>query len=108
MGAYALRRTLAVIPTLAAVSLLVFLMIELVPGDPVARMLGRERTDIEAERLREQLGLNEPFSERMVNWYADLARGDLGESFYLRQPVGEAIIDRLPVTHRDAVEKSRP
>jgi peptide/nickel transport system permease protein len=95
---YIARRFLAFIPTLLVVSFLIFFMVELVPGDPAATMLGPEATGEQLEAVREQMGLNEPLHVRLVNWYADALRGDLGRSFFLNQPVAEALVSRLPVT----------
>lgn len=98
MIAYIIRRLLAFIPTILVVSFLVYLMIYLVPGDPTATMLGQEASEEQRAELREELGLNRSFTERMVSWYGDVMRGDLGQSYFLRQPVGAALMDRLPVT----------
>lgn len=98
MGSFVFNRLLALLPMLLAVSFLVFLMISLVPGDPVATMLGPESTEDQAQILRHQLGLDRPFQERLASWYADALRGDLGESYFLNQPVTTAIASRIPVT----------
>ena len=88
----------AFIPTLLVVSFLIFFMVELVPGDPASTMLGPEATGDQLESAREQMGLNEPLHVRLASWYADALRGDLGRSFFLNQPVAEALVSRLPVT----------
>jgi peptide/nickel transport system permease protein len=80
------------------ISFVVFLMIHLIPGDPAATMLGPEATGEQLEITREQLGLNRPWHEQLVTWYADALRGDLGTSFFLNQPVSSAVVQRLPVT----------
>jgi peptide/nickel transport system permease protein len=88
----------AFVPTMFAVSLLVFLMIELIPGDPTSMILGPEGTQEQRIELREQLGLDRPFYERAFDWYSSALRGDLGESLFLNQSVTEAILRRMPVT----------
>lgn len=98
MGRYILRRLIAFIPTLIIVSFLIFIMIYLIPGDPVSMMLGAEASATEADELRRQLGLDHPFLGRMKTWYSGAVRGDLGHSLFLHQPVTSALLERLPVT----------
>jgi peptide/nickel transport system permease protein len=95
---YVATRLLAAIPVLFVVSLLTFGLIYVVPGDMASEMAGPGATAEEIARLRTQLGLDKPFWERIVAWYAALARGDLGESVLLRRSVTDAILERLPVT----------
>lgn len=91
-------RLLAAVPVLAVVSLFSFGLTLLVPGDIAAEMAGQSASRAEVEAIRTQLGLNQPPLERMLSWYAGLARGDLGRSILLNQSVGSAILERLPVT----------
>ncbi|MBX5444110.1 ABC transporter permease [Sphaerobacter sp.] len=98
MAIYIARRLAAFIPTLLVVSLLIFFMIYLIPGDPVATMLGPEATAEATQKLREELNLDQPLLQRLVNWYSDALRGDLGQSYFLHQPVSKALRERLPVT----------
>jgi len=88
------------IPTLLLVSMLVFAMVHLTPGDPVLLMLSPdEATDLEVvQAQRERLGLDRPMHEQFVGWLLRVASGDLGRSIKTRQPVTEAIFQRLPVT----------
>src|SRR5512138_3495959 len=95
---YAAGRLLAALPVLAIVSLLSFGIVWIVPGDVAAEMAGPTATAEELARLRERLGLTRPWHEQLIGWYGALARGDLGESILLRQGVGAAIVERLPVT----------
>ncbi len=95
---YAARRILAALPVLLLVSLMSFAIVWIVPGDVAAEMAGPTATAEELSRLRERLGLNKPWHEQLVGWYWALAQGDLGESILLRQGVGAAIVERLPVT----------
>ena len=98
MFRYALRRILAALPVLLLVSLMSFAIVWIVPGDVAAEMAGPTATAEELARLRERLGLNRPWFEQLLGWYGALAQGDLGESILLRQGVGAAIVERLPVT----------
>jgi peptide/nickel transport system permease protein len=95
---YAAGRLLAALPVLAIVSLLSFGIVWIVPGDVAAEMAGPTATAEELARLRERLGLTRPWHEQLVGWYGALLQGDLGESILLRQGVGAAIVERLPVT----------
>jgi peptide/nickel transport system permease protein len=98
MLAYIAGRVLAAIPVLAIVSLLTFIIIYFVPGDVASELAGPAAGVDEINRIRDMLGLNQPFLERLVNWYAGLLQGDLGHSFLLNQTVATAILERLPVT----------
>lgn len=93
-----LVRLAAAVPVLLVVSVISFGLTLLVPGDIAAEMAGQSATREEVEQIRERLGLNQPPLERMANWYAGLAQGDLGRSILLNQSVGSAIVERLPVT----------
>lgn len=103
MRAYIARRLFMFIPTILAVSLIVFFFIYLIPGDPTALMLGAEASASERAHLREQLGLNEPLLTQMRMWFTNLARGDLGHSHFLGTGVTDIILTRLPVTASLAV-----
>lgn len=98
MGQYLLRRLLVFIPTLLVVAFLIFFMIDLVPGDPVGLILGIEATTEAMDAMRADLGLDRPFHERLVSWFADAFRGDLGDSIFLREPVTTSLAERYPVT----------
>ena len=95
---YAAGRLLAALPVLAIVSLLSFGIVWIVPGDVAVEMAGPTATAEELARLRERLGLTRPWHEQLIGWYGALLQGDLGESILLRQGVGAAIVERLPVT----------
>jgi len=98
MGLYILRRLLAMVPVLILVSLIVFSLIHLTPGDPAVSMLGEEATPQAVTALRTKLGLDQPIPVQYVKWLGSVLRGDLGRSIRSNQPVGEAIRERLPVT----------
>jgi len=98
MGGYILRRLISSIPVLFLVTLISFSLMQLVPGDPAILVAGLNATPDEVERIRVQLGLNEPFHIQLLHWYANLLRGDLGTSFLLGRDVIEVTIERLPVS----------
>ena len=98
MIAYAVSRLLQAIPILFLVSLFAFGMIYLIPGDAATVMGGPEASAADLERIRENMGLNEPFLQQIVSFYVNLLQGDLGQSLMLGTPVLDAIIDRTPIT----------
>jgi peptide/nickel transport system permease protein len=91
LPAYALRRLLLAIPVLFGVSVLVFAVLHLAPGDPAAIMLGAQATKEDVERLRRDLGLDEPLVVQYLNWIGQVARGDLGRSI----PLGRAVLPEV-------------
>jgi peptide/nickel transport system permease protein len=95
---FILRRTLLTIPTLFVMSVIVFLIIRLVPGDPVRTMLGFRATDENVAELRRQLGLDQSFFDQYVSWIMALLRGDLGKDIVSHAPLSELLAQRLPVT----------
>jgi len=91
-------RLLGTLPVLFILSLGVFLMLHLTPGDPVQIMLGQDADPSSIAALRAELGLDEPLPIQYVRWVGNVVRGDLGRSVRTNQPVLEAIVTRLPVT----------
>jgi peptide/nickel transport system permease protein len=91
LPAYALRRLLLAVPVLFGVSVLVFAVLHLAPGDPAAIMLGAQATREDVERLRRDLGLDEPLVVQYLNWIGQVARGDLGRSI----PLGRAVLPEV-------------
>lgn len=98
MLTYTLRRLVAFVPTLFAISILVFSLLYFVPGDPAQMILGVDATPTAIAALQEDMGLNRPFVPRLVGWFGNALRGDLGRSYYLDRSVVEAITERVPVT----------
>ena len=92
------RRILLSIPVLLIVSLLVFALLELAPGDVAVTVAGESASPERIAEVREQLGLNEPFITRYWNWLTDAISGDLGRSLTNGADVASTIADRLPVT----------
>ena len=99
MSRYLLRRLLLLVPTLLGVSIIVFVLVRLLPGDAVALQLQDARASAADEAaLRTQLGLDRPIYLQYVDWLGTLLRGDLGHSFRSHQPVVQELANRLPVT----------
>jgi peptide/nickel transport system permease protein len=94
-----IERLLQLLPVLLGVSLIVFVMMALTPGDPVAIMIGDQTVTPEQEaELRRGLGLDRPIVERFFIFLGNAAQGDFGQSFYHRRPVSDVIVERLPAT----------
>lgn len=85
------RRLAMAVPTLFGVSLIIFLLLYVLPGDPLAGLLPPDATPRDRQELAERMGLNDPAPVRYVNWLGDLAQGDLGYSFSRRRDVSELI-----------------
>jgi len=98
MGRYVLQRLVAMIPVLFLVSLIVFFLIRLIPGDPAVAMLGEEATPQAIADLRHEFGLDQPIPVQYAIWLSRVLHGDLGNSTRSHQPVLEAIVERLPAT----------
>lgn len=98
MAAYIARRLLSLIPVMFLVSLVVFGMLHLTPGDPVAFMLNEEASPEAIAALRQELGLDRPFIVQYAHWLGRVARGDLGRSVRNGRPVTESIGARLAPT----------
>ncbi len=92
------NRLVAALPVLFIVSLLTFVLIYFVPGDVSSELAGPGASASDIARIRAVYGLDRPFHERLLGWYAGLLQGDLGQSVLLRRSVTSAIAERLPVT----------
>ena len=95
---FLVRRVLAVIPVLAVVAVIVFLILRLTPGDPAAVIAGNNATGEDIRRIHEQLGLSRPLTSQFWIWFSNVLRGDLGHSFYLDKPVTALIAQRIEPT----------
>lgn len=89
---------LSLLVTLAVVLSLVFVAMRALPGDAAAILGGLDATGAQVDELRRQLGLDRPLLAQFGSWWADVARGDLGDSIRERRPVLQVIADRVPVT----------
>jgi len=93
MLAYVLKRTGAAIATLVAASIVIFIFIHLIPGDPIYVMLGDEATPEQVEALRTRLGLDRPLYVQYFYWAGNVLQGDLGNSIFFQEPVTVIIRD---------------
>jgi len=95
---FLLRRILAVLPVLFVVSLVVFLILRLAPGDPAAVIAGNSATNEDIAKIQVQLGLDRSIPVQYGIWMGNVFRGDLGFSYYLNKPVAELIAQRVEPT----------
>jgi peptide/nickel transport system permease protein len=95
---YLLRRFLSLAVSLLAATVVIFVMIEVVPGDPAAFMMGMNADPQSIAALRQQLGLDAPAAARYLEWIAGLLRGDFGISYTYRVPVSQLIADRIGIS----------
>ncbi len=98
MGQYILRRLVESIPVVIGVSILVFMLIHFIPGDPATAMLGERATPENVENLRERLGLNRPLPEQYLLWVGRVLTGDLGNTVRGNISVSDEIRHRFPAT----------
>jgi peptide/nickel transport system permease protein len=99
MGRYIIRRVLTAIPTLIAISMVIFAILALAPGDPLSDLaLNPSVPPAVRQRIRENLGLEEPIPVRYTKWAKSLFTGDFGYSFRTRAPVIDLLKQRLPTT----------
>lgn len=98
MLAYALRRLLAMVPVVVILSVVVFLIVYLTPGDPASTLLGMEASAEDIAALNAQMGLDKPPVERFFSWAAAALQGDLGESLFMDEPVTQAIAEHFVPT----------
>ena len=95
---FVLRRLALCLPVLAIVITAIFLLIHLIPGDPVLQMLGEGAAPVELETLRKRLGLDQPLHIQFLEYWTRLLRGDLGTSFKFNRPVTQLLLTRYPAT----------
>ena len=103
MQTYILQRLLAAIPTIFGITVLIFLAMRVLPGDPFLAVGGEMATTVrmseeQIRQARAQLGLDRPYHEQYLDWMGDIARGDFGRSFWRDEPVRELIIRRAPIS----------
>ena len=104
MQQYIMRRALLAIPTLIGVSILIFLVMRVLPGDPLQAMVADDEggptsfTEEQKEIILTSLGLDRPLYEQYLGWMVDIAKGDLGFSFWRDTPIRETIQRRGPIT----------
>lgn len=98
MTNYIIRRLLSLIPTLFGVSIIVFLFLRMIPGDPALALGGEHATEATVERIREEFGLNKSLPEQYITYMGKVLRGDLGRSILSKRPIADEIRVRFPAT----------
>src|SRR6266700_6163286 len=98
MFSYLLHRLATIVPTLFFVSVLIFGLQQLLPGDPAMILAGEDRDPTVIAHLHQKLHLDEPLPIRYLYWAGGVLKGDLGESVRIQKPVLELIFEKLPVT----------
>lgn len=98
MLGYIVKRLFSLIPVLFVVSVAIFLIVHLTPGDPAAAILGIEATEEQIEALNEEMGLNLPVHEQYLNWITGVLSGDFGHSYFMDESVTESIFSHLGPT----------
>lgn len=98
MGYYILKRLASAIPILLGITLIVFLILAMIPGDPATAILGAYATPENVDRLNRYLGLDQPLWRQYLTWLGNLLQGDLGRSFALNRPVLDEVLERFSAT----------
>jgi peptide/nickel transport system permease protein len=98
MKEYIIRRLVLLVPTVLGVSILVFLMMHFIPGDPVSLLLGDYYTEATAKAIRAQYGLDKPLYIQYALWLSRLFVGDWGQSIIANRPIFDDLVQRIPVT----------
>ncbi|HEY7648373.1 MAG TPA: ABC transporter permease [Methylomirabilota bacterium] len=98
MRVYILRRVVQIVPTVLMITLVVFMMMQSIPGDPVVALLGDAYTEEDAVKARQAYGLDKPVLVQYLIWLGKLVQGDWGSSILTGRPVLEDVLVRLPVT----------
>lgn len=98
MYKYIMKRLLMMIPVLLGVTVIVFVMLQVTPGDPARSILGDDATEEELALKREELGLNDPLIVQYIRYLGDMLRGDLGDSYTSGRPVLQEVMRRFPTT----------
>jgi peptide/nickel transport system permease protein len=98
VGAFIGKRLLAAIPVILGLSIIVFLVMKLIPGDPAQALLGSYATPENVERINRALGLDRSWPEQYVIWIGNLLQGDFGRSYILNRPVLDEVLERFSAT----------
>ncbi|MAZ18889.1 MAG: glutathione ABC transporter permease GsiC [Ahrensia sp.] len=98
MSAYIAKRLLAAIPVLFGLTIIVFLIMAMIPGDPATAILGSYATPENVERLTRQLGLDKPLWQQYFIWLGNMLQGDFGRSYTLNRPVIDEVLERFSAT----------
>ena len=104
MKTYIIKRFLLMIPTLVGVSIIIYIIMAIIPGDVAIAILGNQATKRAADELREELGLNDPHHEQYFRWVKNMVTIDMGVSlFNTKRPIKDLVIQYFPVTFNLAI-----
>ncbi|NLZ91988.1 MAG: ABC transporter permease [Clostridiales bacterium] len=106
MAIYTIKRLLAAVPVVIGVIAVVFILTNIVPGDPARIIVGKTGDPETIQRIREELGLNRPLWEQFTDFFKGLLTFDLGRSFRNNRPVTQVLMERLPLTAKLAVSST--
>ena len=95
---YIVKRVFSLIPVLFVVSIAIFLLVHLTPGDPASVMLGVEATEEQLKELRKEMGLDLPIYQQYLNWIGGVLQGDFGTSYFMKEQVTHAIAEHVKPT----------
>ena len=98
MGFYILKRLVLAIPVLIGLTIIVFLIMAMIPGDPATAILGSYATPENVARLNRELGLDKSMVEQYFVWTGNLLHGDFGRSYTLNRPVIDEVLERFNAT----------
>ncbi|MBT53722.1 MAG: glutathione ABC transporter permease GsiC [Mameliella sp.] len=98
MGRYILRRLISAVPVLLGITVIVFAIMALIPGDPATAILGSYATPENVEKLNRDLGLDKPLVAQYFIWLGNMVQGDFGTSFSLNRPVIDEVLERFNAT----------
>jgi len=98
MWGYIIKRLLAMIPVLFGLTVIVFFIMQLIPGDPATAILGSYATPENVAKINAQLGLDKPLYEQFFIWFGNLLQGDFGRSYSLNRPVLDEVLERYQAT----------
>ncbi|WP_029042475.1 ABC transporter permease [Cucumibacter marinus] len=98
MAGYIVKRLLAMIPVLIGLSIIVFLIMAMIPGDPAQAILGNFATPENVARVNRELGLDKPLPQQYLIWVTNLLQGDFGRSYILNRPVLDEVLERFSAT----------
>lgn len=98
MGGYILKRLVSAIPVLLGITIIVFLIMSLIPGDPATAILGSYATPENVARINRDLGLDKPMVQRYFIWITNMLQGDFGRSYSLNRPVIDEVLERFNAT----------
>lgn len=98
MGSYVLKRLLSTVPVFIGLSLVVFLIMAMIPGNPAQALLGAWATPENVARINQELGLNKPLYQQYLIWAGNILHGDFGRSYVLNRPVIDEVMERFSAT----------